>query len=56
LKYHDFHDTLFRSIFHAFYSAMPIAVYVLFAPFSVNFFAFSIFSYVSGRICIDIQV
>jgi hypothetical protein len=30
----------FRHIFQAFYSALPIAVYVLFAPFSVHSFAF----------------
>jgi hypothetical protein len=33
----------YRQIFQAFYSALPIAVYVFFAPFSVHYFDFSLF-------------
>jgi hypothetical protein len=39
-----------QHIFQAFYSALPIAVYVLFSPFSVHSFAFSLFPMYQGLV------
>ncbi len=54
-RYHDFRDTPFTNIFQAFYSALPIAVYVLFVPLFCPFLRFFPVSYVS-RPCISIQM
>jgi hypothetical protein len=53
LWYNNFCKT--RHIFQAFYPALPIAVNLTFAPFSINSFVFFPVSYVS-RTCVSIQI